>query len=184
MITGSARSELQERRRPWRWASRASWLVGLLAVLALLVLVVAPVSLVEFGYRTRVIRGGSMEPTVHRGSLVIGRLVDPKTVAPGDIITFRSPEARVRVTHRVIAIREENGQLFFTVRGDANASPDAGEVSFAAKVEKVQLVVPYAGYLAGFGRTALGIFLLIVLPALALAVLHVQDRWKRGSAQG
>jgi len=127
------------------------------------------------GFRATVIYGGSMEPAIGRGALAISRSADPETLAVGDVITFRRPGAQATVTHRIMAIREENGQRSFTVKGDANGSPDPNQVSFAGQVDKVVMDIPYVGFFVGFARSPLGMALLLALPALGLAVLQISQ---------
>jgi len=178
MISESARPKAQIGSRPWLWARRVGRLALALTSLAFLTLaaiIVVTAALPLFGYRTTVIYGGSMEPTIGRGAVVISRPVDVEALAVGDVITFRRLKSETKVTHRIVAIRQENGQRSFTVKGDANASPDASEITFDGQVDKMVKAVPYIGYVVAFGRSIQGVLLLLVVPALGLALLKLLD---------
>ena len=55
-----------------------------------------------FGYQRFVVVGGSMEPTIHRGSLVFDEVVPVGSLAIGDVITYVPQGHSDPVTHRVI----------------------------------------------------------------------------------
>ena len=99
------------------WAAFA--LVGLVAVL---VLVVPSV----IGAQRYTILGGSMEPAIPLGSLVVVQPREFDDVRGGDVITFQleSGEAAV-VTHRVVGEgRTSEGERVLVTQGDANDSAD------------------------------------------------------------
>ncbi len=98
------------------------------------------------GLGTFIVTGGSMEPAIHKGSLVIVQPVDPAEVKVGDIITFQQYDQTT--THRIIAvIRDEQG-LVFKTKGDANAVADPEDKTFPAKVGVLRASVPVAGSIA------------------------------------
>jgi len=72
-----------------------------------------------------VIISGSMEPTLARGDIVFWHPCKISDVRPGDIIVYKSYiEKDKYVVHRVIEVREENGEIMLTTKGDANEYPD------------------------------------------------------------
>jgi signal peptidase len=157
------------------------WLSALLAV-AVTVLVAAGLLATiayglapAFGYKVWMIDGGSMEPTIPKGSLVVSRHADPDELRDGDIITFKPPEATVSVTHRIIGITDTEGHLAFTTQGDANANPDPLDVDLAAGANRLQWSVPHIGRAVGFIRGSSGMLLFLAAPALLLAALWLRD---------
>ncbi len=114
----------------------ASGLFALRALVVLAVLVaLAPAAV---GWRPMVIIGGSMEPVIHRGDVVV---VDPKAqVDDGDVITFADPDRGV-ITHRV-RWREPDGRI--RTRGDANHADDP-LLDPTNVIGKSRLVVPMVG---------------------------------------
>jgi signal peptidase len=148
----------------------------LIALLLALVLNRVPI----FGYRAVILGGGSMEPALDSGSLLISRAAGPEELATEDVITFRHPGGGTTITHRIVAVREEGEQRWFTVKGDANRTADPDEVSFeSAKAYKYRFAIPYAGYLLGFIGSAPGTLLLVVAPLAGLAAMHLRARKER-----
>ncbi len=102
-------------------------------------------SLGVFSYQPKVIMTGSMEPLIRPGDVVIVNNKD-KQVKVGDIIMF--PHDQIKVTHRVVAVKENEGQRTFTTKGDANPDPDLEPVPEQKVQGKVVLVVPKIGQAA------------------------------------
>ena len=105
-----------------------------------------------FGFHTAIIVTGSMEPALKTGSLLIVRQADPQSLTEGDIVSFRYSDGEPRILHRIVAIRDEDGQRWFTTKGDANPAADAQEINFDSS-DAYELVasVPYGGYFLTFG---------------------------------
>lgn len=98
------------------------------------------------GLLTYVVTGGSMEPSIHKGSLVLVQPVSPSEVKVGDVITFQQYDQTT--THRVTAITRTAQGLSFATKGDANAVADPEDKSFPGQVGIVRGSLPLAGYLA------------------------------------
>ena len=101
------------------------------------------------GRQLFIVGGGSMEPSVPIGSLVIVSRTDPMTVAVGDVLTVRADNGVV-FTHRVSRILDLTEGRFFETKGDANQTPDAALVPARAVVGEAGQYVPLAGYAQGF----------------------------------
>src|SRR5699024_678134 len=88
-------------------------------------------------------RTGSMEPTIPTGSVALVQPVSPDDIAAGDVLTVRTDDMDISVTHRVTAVNEphdihraaedpaldratvENGQAaVIRMQGDANDVED------------------------------------------------------------
>ena len=103
------------------------------------------------GMGTYVVTGGSMEPTIHKGSLAIVEPVSPRTVRVGDVITF-DHYAQV-TTHRVIAVdATDPSDPVFTTRGDANQAADPEPIHFPAQVGLFRASVPVIGYVVAYAQ--------------------------------
>lgn len=90
----------------------------ILAALALLTLAVGVgVAPRLLGLSSYVITSQSMEPTLHRGDLLLARPVTLEEVEPGDVVVFRTGEDKA-VTHRVYSVNRQEG----TLRTKADAS--------------------------------------------------------------
>lgn len=176
MIGKMARPETQAGGRQQRWSEGAARLVGLLVALGALALLVALVASALprlWGYQSYVIHGTSMEPSIKVGSLILAKPVDVDDLQVGNIIVFRSPGNGTTVTHRIMGIREEDGHHYFQTKGDASNGTDPREVHLEDGVHRLAYQLPYLGYFVNFAGSALGIMLLVVLPALGLAALQL-----------
>jgi signal peptidase len=98
------------------------------------------------GLGTYVVTGGSMEPSIHKGSLLIVQPVEPAEIAVGDVITFEQYEQTT--THRVVGIVSTDTGLAFKTKGDANTVADPLDKTFPGKVGIVRGALPLAGSIA------------------------------------
>jgi signal peptidase I len=107
---------------------------------ALLAVVLIIATKINFGpYRLFVIHGGSMEPTIHFGAVVIVKTASAASVKIGDPILFE--QNRGQLVHRVINIKDACIQT----QGDANKDPDPSCAKNVAGI--VVYGIPYLGYL-------------------------------------
>lgn len=114
-----------------------------------LIVVLFAFSLLFIGIRTAgmatfVVTGGSMEPTIHKGSLVIDQPVAADTLKLGDIITFDHYDQTT--THRIVGIEGSPSATMFSTKGDANQVTDPEPITFPGRVGLVKLAVPGLGY--------------------------------------
>jgi signal peptidase I len=73
-------------------------------------------------YRTHLVVGGSMAPTINYGDIVIVKTMPGSSMQIGDIILFKSnPDDKNPVMHRVISITAES---CIQTQGDFNQTPD------------------------------------------------------------
>jgi signal peptidase len=96
------------------------------------------------GMATFVVTGGSMEPTIHKGSLVIDEPVSADKLRLGDIITFDHYDQTT--THRVVGVEGSANGMMFSTKGDANQVSDPEPLVFPGRVGVVKVVVPGLGY--------------------------------------
>lgn len=92
---------------------------------------------------------GSMEPVYPTGSLLLVKELGQAEPDVGDVITFRLTE-QITATHRIIAVLEENGGVFYRTKGDANDVADGTPVAREQVLGIPVLMIPYAGYGAAY----------------------------------
>lgn len=105
-----------------------------------------------------------MNPTLNKGSIIITKAFSQ--YSPGDIITYYS-EINGReeiVTHRITQL---GGNVYIT-KGDANIAIDREFVLPRLIIGKVILIYSFFGYLVGFAKTTIGVWLMIILPAIII----------------
>lgn len=118
-------------------------------------------------FKFYVVPTGSMEPNIHKGSLVlINENKDIADINVGDIIVYERREG-YNIIHRVISI-QDNKTL--KVKGDANNVPDADTIDENNFVGKTILVIPALGNVVS-QLTLLNNKLLVVAILLAMGML-------------
>ncbi|MFC7142568.1 signal peptidase I [Halosimplex aquaticum] len=129
-----------------------------------------------------VVRSDSMSPSIEAGSVVYVSSVPAAEISTGDVITFRNGAAGdQRVTHRVVGVVEEGGERRFRTKGDANDQADPELVPSQAVIGRVGFHVPLLGYAITFAQTDLGLALLVIVPAVLLAVTELWDLARTGT---
>ena len=113
----------------------------------------------------------SMYPLIESGDLIICRTTDAEEIETGDVIAFFDPAGNGSsiVTHRVMEVTEQGGQIAWRTKGDNNNTEDR------LLVTADKLVAVYEGTrLPGFGNVALfmqttpGLIVCVVCPILLL----------------
>jgi signal peptidase len=94
-----------------------------------------------------VIVTGSMEPQIKPGDVVLVQKMSGEEVRTGDVIQYYEPEYRINITHRVIAINDEEGPMSLITKGDNNFRADVEPVMPEQVRGKVIKVVPKIGWL-------------------------------------
>jgi signal peptidase len=140
---------------------------GLALVFALGVFVLVSVLPIPGAWRLLAVLSGSMEPTLHTGSLVVVKPADHYKV--GDIITFQQASTDTStngtITHRIVNTQKVNGTDVFQTKGDANNAPDALPVSPGNIVGKERVTIPYLGYILEFLHNPIGLIVLVIIPS-------------------
>ena len=159
---------------------------GLASVLLLLAVAAIAVTFLPglLGYERYVLVGGSMEPTIHRGSLVFDEVVPVSELRSGDVITYVPPGRTQPVTHRLISVRHPkqlHGRPLFRTQGDNVADPDMRPFTLDKPTQaRYRFSVPYLGWVfVALGTPQLRLILLVA-PALLIAVLMVARLWREG----
>lgn len=80
-----------------------------------------------FGYSPVIVLSGSMSPEFEAGDMILIKKAEPETLQVGDVICFLEDETAV--THRIIAIENEDGADYYITQGDANNTEDASPVT-------------------------------------------------------
>ena len=102
------------------------------------------VAIRALGMASFVVTGGSMEPTIHKGSLVIDAPVTADKLRLGDVITFDHYDQTT--THRIVGVEGTANGTMFSTKGDANQVGDPEPLAFPGRVGLVKLAIPGLGY--------------------------------------
>ena len=150
---------------------------GLLSVLLFgLALLLTPLAQVV-GWEIFAVLSGSMEPTIKVGGIVAVHPVPADQLKIGDVITFvdqNRPDTFV--THRIVELSVTDGQVQAKTKGDANDTADAWNVPASKAVGRVDLALPYLGFLMVWLSSPLAKVAILGIAVLGLAVPSVQRR--------
>lgn len=127
----------------------------------------------------------SMYPEIAAGDLIICNTVEAEDVKVNDVISFYDPMGNGTsvVTHRVLEIVSEDGQLSFRTKGDNNNAEDQMLVPQEKLVGIYSRRIPGLGNVAMFMQTTPGLILCVVCPVLLLVGFDVLRRKKYDKAK-
>jgi signal peptidase len=163
-----------------RLLRRSAGLLWVALFVSLLAVTALPPDAAHTGRTVFVIRGGSMEPMIPLGSLILVAPRDASALAVGDVVTVRADNGVV-YTHRIRRVLEDGPARRFELQGDANASPDGRLVPARAVIGRADVHIPFAGYLTALLATPSGVVSVIAtLGCLLLAIWLLEDL-ERGS---
>jgi len=124
-----------------------------------------------------VVSSGSMIPTLNVGDIILVRGADPNTITVGTIIIFHSPyDYQMPIVHRVMAISNESGTVYFQTKGDNNPGPDGWSVPGQNLMGVYVAKLPYVGLISLELRGPLGVTLIILLVGLIIAIEYSESK--------
>ena len=131
-----------------------------------------------FGYAPMSVESYSMEPTINKGDLIIGKVTNDigYEYKVGDIVTFPIEIQGVQTfnTHRIIEVIPDDGITYYKTQGDnKDTNPIADEdmqTSDSIVAVYTGAKIPAIGNFFGFIRTQLGFFLCVLLPMILFFV--------------
>lgn len=150
----------------------------LVSVFVLLSVVLTPAGQVPqvLGYSVFRVMTGSMEPEIRSDSLLVVKKTPPEEIAPGDVISFFSPDPALEGavnTHRVVRIEEENGEIRFITKGDANLIEDTYPVEESALVGKAVFKSYGLGKAVSLLSNPLVFGVIVLLPLLIILLMNL-----------
>ena len=150
----------------------------LVSVFVLLSVVLTPAGQVPqvLGYSVFRVMTGSMEPEIREDSLLVVQKTPPEDIAPGDVISFFSPDPMLEGavnTHRVVRIEKENGRIQFITKGDANVIEDTYPVDASALVGRAVFKSYGLGRVVSLLANPLVFGIIILLPLLIILLMNL-----------
>jgi signal peptidase I len=158
---------------------------GLMSVLLLAIVAAMAITFVPslLGYQRYVLVGHSMEPNIHRGSLVFDEIVNVSDLRKGDVITYVPPGNTEPVTHRLISrkVGKKGGSPIFRTKGDNNDVADPRKFQLSKPTQaRFAFSVPYVGWLFIALGNPKARFILLAIPALLIALSMLAGLWREG----
>lgn len=152
-------------------------LVGIVAVIAVAMLVFTVISVTTldknnrslFGYKMYKVLSDSMSATdFSAGDLVFSKTVDPPTLKEGDIISYTSIDSDnfgAVITHKIRRlVTDANGEPGFITYGTTTDEDDKIVVTYPYVLGKYAGRLPGAGYFFEFLQTTPGYVVCILIP--------------------
>lgn len=158
-----------------RWTRRALDAVLVVALAAVAVTAASTLFAPVLGGRALAIAGGSMEPAIPRGSLVLA--VPAAAYGVGDVVAVQAGGA-TPYTHRVIRVAERDGRPYFETKGDSSAAPDSQLVPLDALIGRVAFALPLLGFLVFLVASGAGLLGLLAVAAAILALSSALEAWE------
>lgn len=129
-----------------------------------------------FGWKPFIVLSGSMETEIYAGDIAVVKEVEPESLKVNDIIAYKEDD--VVITHRIVEIIEEDGQIKYLTKGDNNTDNDSGYV-LPKNVEGLyQFKVSRLGNFAMFLQTPIGLVVCLSVPILMLIALQLFESKK------
>lgn len=115
-----------------------------------------------YGIKTFCIISGSMEPDIQINDVVLIKEVPQNEINKGDIITFDVKGEKI--THRITNIEaDENGELIYTTKGDANNIEDETKVTFEDIEGKYIGKIPKVGKIIMALKSKTTVFIILAI---------------------
>jgi len=125
-----------------------------------------------FGFQYVVILTDSMEPHINPGDLVVTKPVPPSELRVGDVILYelRVGNSTYLIVHRIVAVHNESGGLYFITKGDNRRYPDPWRVYPEQVKGRVVLVIPKVGLLWPYLPLIVLFLFLLVIGSIAYEI--------------
>ena len=122
----------------------------------------------------------SMYPMIESGDLIICNTAEADEIKVDDVISFYDPmgSGTSVVTHRVMEVIVDDGEIQFRTKGDNNNAEDTALVPAENLIGTYQSRIPAVGHVAMFMQTTPGLIICCVLPILLLVGYDVLRRKK------
>ena len=128
-----------------------------------------------FGYKPYIVLSDSMNTEFQVGDMAISKQVDPSTLKPGDIITYRSIDPAnygEMVTHKIREETTYEGKPAFITYGTTTGVDDTYPALQENIFGKYVFHLPKMGYFFQFLKSTAGYITLILIPFLLLIILQ------------
>lgn len=128
------------------------------------------------GYTVLRVTTGSMEPTYEVDTLIVVKKVAPEEIKENDVISFYSQDPALDGavnTHRVVEIKEEDGNPVFVTKGDNNNVVDSYEVKSEYLLGKVVASSKIMGKISRLVANPLIFIPVILIPLVIILISNM-----------
>ena len=129
------------------------------------------------GNKALIVRSGSMQPAIGVGALIGVRPAQNYKV--GDVIAFKDlKKSSVIVSHRIVGVETQSGQLFYKTKGDANEEADFNLIPAGNILGRAYYSIRDVGKLLAFTKTRNGFLAAAIGPALLVIIFEIISIFK------
>ena len=118
----------------------------------------------------------SMEPTFYKNDLAVVRKCQLSELRQGDIITFKQDD-RI-ISHRILQITKEKGDIRFITKGDNNEVADKDAVLQNDVYVKVCFIIPKLGIAFHYIQNARGLINVFIFMFILYFLVSLKDNQK------
>lgn len=129
------------------------------------------------GFEILQVLSGSMSGEFEAGdAILIRKISNEKDLKVGDVVTYR--DGKNLITHRIIDVTETEGELQYTLKGDANNTIDKEKITFKDIEGRYIFKITWMGKLVDIINTPIGMTMLVVIPILLIIFFITKDKKK------
>ncbi|MDD6465604.1 MAG: signal peptidase I [Coprococcus sp.] len=128
------------------------------------------------GYMALRVTTGSMAPTYDVDTLIVVKKTDPSKVKEGDVISFYSSDPALNGavnTHRVVAVKQEDGHYTYQTKGDGNNAVDPYEADGDYLLGTVVASSLFLGKLVRLVSNPLIFIPIIIIPLVVMLFVNL-----------
>ena len=130
-----------------------------------------------------VVKGESMYPILKNGDLIFIDRKDKRGYGINDIVSYYIED--IIVTHKIVDIKENNGEIRYYTKGINNVNQDKYYITNDQIIGEYKgIKVPMIGYISILASTNLGYLLLVVVPLGLVFILLVIEVMKEITKRG
>lgn len=131
------------------------------------------------GIKPMIVLSGTMETEIYTGDMAIVKEINVKELKQGDIIAFKNSE-NIILTHRIVKIEENNGDLEFITKGDNNDSNDDETIKENQIEGKYIFKIPGLGNFMMYLQKPQALLMIIIIILLfGMIWIYVGDKKER-----
>ena len=129
------------------------------------------------GFRIFTVATGSMEPKYEVGDILISKEINENEINIGDDIVYKGEVGSYKdkmITHQVVSIRKENGEIKITTKGIANSEEDP-EISSGQVYGKIIYKVKTLSFIGKIIKNVYLFYFIIFVPIALIIFKQIEN---------
>lgn len=129
------------------------------------------------GFRIFTVATGSMEPKYEVGDILISKEINENEISIGDDIVYKGEVGSYKdkmITHQVVSIRNENGEIKITTKGIANSEEDP-EISSGQVYGKIIYKVKTLSFIGKIIKNVYLFYFIIFVPIALIIFKQIEN---------